>query len=316
MASRGSLVAEPDHPLQGHGRRMGGGPQPAGARRRDAGADGPAQRLEGAAGRSAAGAAATAAAAHSGRDRTMSDETKRAHGAAARKPAKRRPHRRDRRAGARSSPASLWYFVVGPPDALHVAGPRAGLRGAGGGRSVGPGAEGARQEQRQRGTRTAAASTIDPTQYRIALQRSRSDYESVAALGQRIGGVGGRSAGRRCAAADGQPCPRPAGCARRLEQIFAEDPGAISMPPGPERAGQPRSRRAARSRPPEADLHSRPGGRGRQRRQERATDQRARGVEKAELDLQRTEVVAPARRPGDRPAHRRRAVRAGRRAGR
>ena len=68
---------------------------------------------------------------------------------------------------------------------------------------------------------------IDPVPYRIALQRSRSDYESVrlsvngsnAAVGAARAALQAATASRVYAEQD----------ATRLEQIFKEDPGAISM---------------------------------------------------------------------------------------
>ena len=119
---------------------------------------------------------------------------------------------------------------------------------------------------------------IDPVQYRIAVQRSRSDYESV------------RRSVNASAAADVYARQDAA----RLEQIYAQDPGAISV----RRVQNAQTNRiTARSqvKAAEADLL---------RAQEAAGDSgennaqlvSARSaVEKAELDLRRTSVRAPAR---------------------
>src|SRR5687767_11804102 len=68
---------------------------------------------------------------------------------------------------------------------------------------------------------------IDPTQYRIAVQRSRSDYESVrlsvnasnASVQAARATLQAAVAARRNAETD----------AKRLEQIYKEDPGALSI---------------------------------------------------------------------------------------
>src|SRR4051812_33185433 len=68
---------------------------------------------------------------------------------------------------------------------------------------------------------------IDQTQYQIALQRSRSDYESVqrSVNASRLA-VEAAKAALQAAEADRVNAEQDA---RRLEQIFAEDPGAISI---------------------------------------------------------------------------------------
>ena len=136
---------------------------------------------------------------------------------------------------------------------------------------------------------------IDSEPYRIALQRSRSDYESVrrsvnASGVDGGGGQGGTAGGERPAAST------PQQDAKRLEQIYAEDPGAISLR---------RVQNAQASR----DHGAQPGegrrGRSAQRAREGAGERgennaqliSARSaVEKAELDLKRTKVVAPVAR--------------------
>lgn len=132
---------------------------------------------------------------------------------------------------------------------------------------------------------------IDPTQYRIALQRSRSDYESVrlsvnasnAAVAAARAALQAAEAGYIYAQQD----------ATRLEQIFAEDPGALSV----RRVQNAQANRVkARSQVESAKADLR-------RAQETAGesgDKNAQllsaraAIEKAELDLKRTHVVAPA----------------------
>ena len=102
--------------------------------------------------------------------------------------------------------------------------------------------------------------------------------------------------------------------ATRLEQIYTEDPGAHLAAPRPERAGHPHQG----AQPGE-------GGRGRsararesageRRRQERAADQRPLGGREGRARPQAHQGGRARRRHGDRPADRRRPVRAGRRAG-
>ena len=153
---------------------------------------------------------------------------------------------------------------------------------------------------------------IDPVPYQIALQRSRSDYESVrisvtttnTAVGAARAALQAATAGRVYAQQD----------ATRLEQIFKEDPGAISI----RRVESARSSRIkAQSQEVAAQVDLRraietAGERGDKNAQ--LISARS-AIEKAELDFKRTQVVAPGGGDGDRPEDRRRPVRAGRRAG-
>ena len=133
---------------------------------------------------------------------------------------------------------------------------------------------------------------IDPTQYRIALQRSTSDYESVrlsveganASVEAARAGVESARAGNLYAQQD----------ASRLEQIYKEDPGAISL----RRVQNAQANRVkARSAllGAEADLlraiaaAGDPGEKNAQLESARAA------IEKAQLDLKRTRVVAPSK---------------------
>lgn len=133
---------------------------------------------------------------------------------------------------------------------------------------------------------------IDPTPYRIALQRSRSDYESVRrSVNASTSGVEAARAGLQAAVASHVYAGQDA---TRLEQIYAEDPGAISL----RRVQSARAtlvQAQAKEKSAEADLR---------RSQETAGDSgednaqliSARSaIEKAELDLKRTRVIAPAR---------------------
>jgi multidrug resistance efflux pump len=132
---------------------------------------------------------------------------------------------------------------------------------------------------------------IDPDPYRIALQRSRSDYESVlrSVNASRVA-VEAAKAGLQAAGADRVNAEQDT---RRLEQIFAEDPGAISI-------RRVQSAQAAlvkaRSQEKAAEAEWR-------RAQETAGESGEKNaqlisarsaIEKAELDFKRARVAAPA----------------------
>lgn len=133
---------------------------------------------------------------------------------------------------------------------------------------------------------------IDPTPYRIALQRSRSDYESVRrSVNASVSGVEAARAGLQAAVANHVYARQDAA---RLEQIFKQDPGAISIR-RVENARASLIKAQSQEISAQADLR---------RAQETAGDSgednaqliSARSaIEKAELDLKRTSVVAPAR---------------------
>jgi multidrug resistance efflux pump len=133
---------------------------------------------------------------------------------------------------------------------------------------------------------------IDPTPYRIALQRSRSDYESVlrSVNSSRLA-VEAAKAGLQAAAANRINAEQDA---RRLEEIYAEDPGAISI----------RLLQSAQAARIKARSQEKAAGADLRRAEEAAGesgDKNAQlisarsAIEKAQLDLKRTEVVAPAR---------------------
>jgi len=133
---------------------------------------------------------------------------------------------------------------------------------------------------------------IDPQPYRIALDRARADLESVRrSIGGSVAGVDAARAALAAAEAGRVMAERDAS---RQERLHAEDPGAISVR-RLEIAQSTRDEARSKARRAEADLR---------KSQEAAGDEgdanaqlrsaRA-AVEKAELDLARTRVIAPAR---------------------
>ena len=133
---------------------------------------------------------------------------------------------------------------------------------------------------------------IDPEPYRITLQRSRSDYETVRRSFNASGStVEAAQAGVQSADAQLVYAQQDT---KRLEQIYAEDPGAISL-------RRVQNSQAAlisavsKKKSAEADLQKAREGAG-ERSENNAQLVSARSaVEKAELDLKRTKVVAPSR---------------------
>jgi len=132
---------------------------------------------------------------------------------------------------------------------------------------------------------------IDPTQYQIALQRSRSDYESVRlSVGASNAAVEAAKAALQSAIASNVYAQQDG---TRLEQIYKEDPGALSL----RRVQNAQATRiTARSQVEAARADLR-------RAQETAGESGEKNaqllsaraaIEKAELDLERTEVNAPA----------------------
>ena len=133
---------------------------------------------------------------------------------------------------------------------------------------------------------------IDPAPYRIALQRSRSDYESVSrSVNAAQLAVEAARAGLQAAVADRVNTEQDS---QRLEQIFAEDPGAISI----RRVQSAQAARIkARSQEKAAEVEL--------RRAQEAAGERGENnaqlisarsaIEKADLDLKRTVVLAPGR---------------------
>ncbi len=133
---------------------------------------------------------------------------------------------------------------------------------------------------------------IDPSQYQIALQRSRADYESVRhSVNASVATVEAARASLQAAQANRVKADKDA---TRQEALYAEDRGAISVR-RLEIAQATRIEARSKEQAAEADLR---------KAQEAAGDagddnaqlRSARSaIEKAELDLARTKVVAPAR---------------------
>jgi multidrug resistance efflux pump len=133
---------------------------------------------------------------------------------------------------------------------------------------------------------------IDPLQYQIALQRSRADYESMLhSVNASIATVESARASLQAARANRVKADKDA---TRQEALYAEDRGAISVR-RLEIAQSERIEARSKEQAAEADLR---------KAQEAAGDagdnnaqlRSARSaIEKAELDLSRTKVVAPAR---------------------
>ena len=133
---------------------------------------------------------------------------------------------------------------------------------------------------------------IDPTQYKIALQRSRSDYETTRlSVGASTASVESAKAAVQAAIANNVFAQQDA---TRLEQIYKEDPGAISLR-RVESAQSNRIKARSQVEAAKADLiraQETAGERGENNAQ--LLSARA-AIEKAELDLKRTAVVAPTR---------------------
>jgi multidrug resistance efflux pump len=131
---------------------------------------------------------------------------------------------------------------------------------------------------------------IDPSQYQIALQRSRADYESVRhSVNASVAAVEAARASLQAAEANRDKADKDA---TRQEALYAEDRGAISVR-RLEIAQATRIEAHSMEQAAEADLR---------RAKEAAGDagdsnaqlRSARSaIEKAELDLSRTNVVAP-----------------------
>ena len=133
---------------------------------------------------------------------------------------------------------------------------------------------------------------IDPSPYRIALQRSRSDYESVRrSVSGSASAVEAARAALQAAKASYVYAQQDA---LRLEQIFAEDPGALSIRRVQD-AHANRIKARSQEKAAEADLRraQEAAGESGDKNSQLLSAQAA--IEKAELDLQRTLVVAPAR---------------------
>jgi multidrug resistance efflux pump len=133
---------------------------------------------------------------------------------------------------------------------------------------------------------------IDATPYRIALQRSRSDFESVQrSVNSSQLAVEAARAGLRAAVAERVNAEQDAS---RLEQIYEEDPGAISIR-RVQSAQAGRIKARSQEKAAEVDLRRAEEAAGESGEKNAQLISARSAVEKAELDFKRTQVVAPAR---------------------
>lgn len=133
---------------------------------------------------------------------------------------------------------------------------------------------------------------IDPSQYRIALQRARSDYESVRrSVNAARAAVEAARASLQAAQANHVKAEKDA---TRQEKLYAEDPGAISVR-RLESAQATRVRARSQEKAAEADLRRALESAGESDENNSQLLSARAAIEKAELDLARTRVVAPAR---------------------
>ena len=131
---------------------------------------------------------------------------------------------------------------------------------------------------------------IDPTQYRIALARATSDYESVRL--SVTGSNEGVEAARQSLQASKAAHVYAQQDAERLEQIYKEDPGAISLR-RVQNAQANRVKARSAEAAAEADLRRAIAAAGEQGDKNAQLASARAAIEKAELDLRRTNVVAP-----------------------
>jgi len=133
---------------------------------------------------------------------------------------------------------------------------------------------------------------IDAEQYRIALQRSRSDFESVrSSVNASVATVAAARASLQAAQANQVKAEKDAA---RHEALYAEDPGAISVR-RLEVAQATGVEARSRAKAAEADLRKAQEAAGEAGDANAQLRSARSAVEKAELDLARTKVVAPAR---------------------
>lgn len=133
---------------------------------------------------------------------------------------------------------------------------------------------------------------IDPKPYEIALQRARADYASVrSSVAASAAGVDAARAGLKAALAQKELTERDAA---RQEHLYKEDPGAISVR-RLEGAQSTRDEARAKATRAEADLRKAQEAAGEPGDENTQLQSARSAIEKAELDLARTRVVAPAR---------------------
>jgi len=133
---------------------------------------------------------------------------------------------------------------------------------------------------------------LDPSQYQIALQRSRSDYESVrGSVNASAATVEAARASLQAAQANHVKADKDA---TRQERLYAEDPGAISVR-RLEVAQATRVEARSKEKAAEADLRKAREAAGESGDNNAQLQSARSAIEKAELDLSRTQVVAPTR---------------------
>jgi multidrug resistance efflux pump len=133
---------------------------------------------------------------------------------------------------------------------------------------------------------------IDAEPYRIALERARADLETVrGSAGAGSAGVEAARASLAVAEAGRDMAERDAG---RLEKLYQEDPGAISVR-RLEVAQSTRDEARSKVLRARADLRKAEESAGQAGDENTQVRSALAALEKAELDLQRTRVLAPAR---------------------
>jgi len=133
---------------------------------------------------------------------------------------------------------------------------------------------------------------IDPQPYEIALQRARSDYESLrGSINASIAGVDAAEASLRAAEANRDMAARDAS---RLERLHEEDPGAISVR-RLEIAQSTREEALGKKLKAEADLRKAIESAGLPGEDNTQLLSAKAAIEQAELNLARTRVLAPSR---------------------
>jgi multidrug resistance efflux pump len=131
---------------------------------------------------------------------------------------------------------------------------------------------------------------IDPEQYRIALQRSRSDFEAVrSSVNAAVETVAAARASLQAAQANQVKAEKDAA---RHEALYAEDPGAISVR-RLEVAQATGVEARSRTKAAEADVRKAQEAAGASGDDNAQLRSARAAIAKAELDLARTKVVAP-----------------------
>ncbi|MGY3894884.1 HlyD family secretion protein [Aeromonas enterica] len=134
--------------------------------------------------------------------------------------------------------------------------------------------------------------TLDPSQYQIALQRANADYDSVRRSVNATGaGVIAAQASLQAARANAVKAEQDAS---RQERLYAEDPGAISVR-RLEVARATRIQAQSQVKAAEASLTQAREAAGAQGENNAQLVSARSAIEKAELDLANTRVLAPSR---------------------